>query len=92
MDAGQPAASALRSAGIFGRREAAFKQALGRLGAAGALRLLRETAHLDRMAKGVGGLAGTGAPAAFLGSDEESQWSAVERIVIGLAGTDRLAA
>jgi DNA polymerase-3 subunit delta len=92
MDAGQPAASALRSAGIFGKREAAFKQALGRLGAAGALRLLRETAHLDRMAKGVGGLAGTGAPAAFLGSDEESQWGAVERIVIGLAGSHRLAA
>ena len=57
-----------------------------------ALRLLRETAHLDRMAKGVGGLAGTGAPAAFGGSDDESQWAAVERIVIGLAGTTRLAA
>jgi hypothetical protein len=44
------------------------------------------------MAKGVGGLAGTGAPAAFGGSDDESQWGAVERIVIGLAGATRLAA
>ena len=55
-------------------------------------RLLRETAHLDRMAKGVGGVPGTGAPPAFGGSDAESQWSAVERIVIGLAGAARLAA
>ncbi len=92
IDAGQPAASALRSAGIFGKREAAFKQALRRLDARGALELLRETAHLDRMAKGVGGLSGSGAPAAFGGSDAESQWAAVERIVIGLAGTRRLAA
>ena len=92
IDAGQPAQSALRSAGAFGRREAAFRQALRRLGTVDALRLLRETAHLDRMAKGVGGLAGTGAPPAFGGSDDESQWAAVERIVIGLAGAARLAA
>ena len=92
VDAGQPAQSALRGSGIFGRREAAFKQALRRLGAGDALRLLRETAHLDRMAKGVGGLAGTGAPPALGGSDDESQWAAIERIVIGLAGATRLAA
>jgi DNA polymerase-3 subunit delta len=92
MDSGQPVASALRSAGIFGKREETFKQAIRRLDAGGALRLLRDTAHLDRMAKGVGGLAGTGAPAAFGGSDSESQWAAVERIIIGLSGTTRLAA
>jgi len=92
IDAGQPAQSAMRSAGIFGNREAAYRQALRRLDADGARRLLRETAHLDRMAKGVGGLAGTGAPTAFGGSDEQSQWGAVERVVIGIAGTSRLAA
>ena len=82
----------MRSAGIFGNREAAYRQALRRLDADGARRLLRETAHLDRMAKGVGGLAGTGAPTAFGASDEQSQWGAVERVVIGIAGTSRLAA
>jgi DNA polymerase-3 subunit delta len=92
LDAGQAVQSALRSAGIFGKREASFKQALRRLDGNGALRLLRETAHLDRMAKGVGGLAGTGAPLAFGGSDVESQWAAVERIVIALSGAVRLAA
>jgi DNA polymerase-3 subunit delta len=92
LDGGQPLQSALRMVGIFGKREAFFRQALGRLDADAILGLLRETAHLDRMAKGVGGLAGTGAPAAFGGNDPESQWGAVERIVIGLAGAARLAA
>ena len=40
-------------------------ESIGRLDGGSMLRLLRETAHLDRMAKGVGGLDGTGAPAAF---------------------------
>jgi DNA polymerase-3 subunit delta len=92
MDAGQPEPSAQRSAGVFGKREAVFRRALRHSSQARAMRLLRETAHLDRMAKGVGAIAGTGAPAAFGGSDPESLWSAVERIVIGLAGTGRLAA
>lgn len=90
LGSGQPVVSALRSAGVFGKREATFRQALRRLDEARALRLLRETAHLDRMAKGVGGVTGTGAPPAFSGNDAESQWAAVERIVIGLAGTERL--
>ncbi|MBA3477052.1 MAG: DNA polymerase III subunit delta [Lautropia sp.] len=92
LDGGQPIQSALRSAAVFGKRETCFRQAIGRLDGGGLLRLLRETAHLDRMAKGVGGLAGTGAPAAFGGSDPDSQWAAVERIVIGLCGMARLAA
>ena len=92
LDGGEFEQSALRSAGVFGKREAVFRLALQRLGQSRAMRLLRETAHLDRMAKGVGGIAGTGAPAAFGGSDPESQWSAIERIVIGLSGGRRLAA
>ena len=87
---GQPLASALRGGGVFGKREAAFRQALRRLDEPRALRLLRDTAHLDRMVKGVGGVPGTGAPAEFGGNDAESQWAAVERIVIGLAGTPQL--
>ena len=90
MGHGQSEQSALRSAGVFGKREALFRVALRHLDEARAARLLRDTAHLDRMAKGVGGVPGTGAPAAFGGNDAESQWSAVERIVIGLAGPRRL--
>lgn len=92
LDGGQSEQSALRSAGVFGKREAVFRQALRQLGQSRAMRLLRETAHLDRMAKGVGDIPGTGAPVAFGGSDPESQWSAIERIVIGLSGGRRLAA
>ena len=58
IDGGQPAQSALRSLGIFGKREAAFTHAARRLDGALSMRLLRDTAHLDRMAKGVGGLDG----------------------------------
>jgi DNA polymerase-3 subunit delta len=92
MATGQPAPAALRSSGVFGKREALFREALSRLDAPQIARLLREVAHLDRMAKGVGGVPGTGAPPEFGRSDPESQWAAVERIVIGLAGKPRLAA
>jgi DNA polymerase-3 subunit delta len=93
LDGGQQAQSALRSLGIFGKREAAFTHAARRLDGRVAMRLLRDTAHLDRMAKGVGGLEDSGEPAALGGgSDVESQWTAVERIVLGLAGARRLAA
>ena len=93
LDGGQSAQSALRSAGVFGKREAAFSRALRRLDGKAAMRLLRDTAHLDRMAKGVGGLADSGEPPSLGGgSDVESQWAAVERIVLGLAGAVRLAA
>ncbi len=92
ISAGQPAAAAMRGAGVFGRREALFREALGRLDATMVSALLREVAHLDRMAKGVGGLPGTGAPAEFGGSDPASQWAAVERIVIALCGQPRLQA
>jgi DNA polymerase-3 subunit delta len=93
VDGGQPVHSALRNVGVFGRRETAFGQALRRLDSTVAMRLLRDTAHLDRMAKGVGGLTDSGEPPAFGGgSDDESQWAAVERVVLGLAGAPRLAA
>jgi DNA polymerase-3 subunit delta len=93
IDDGQPVQSALRSAGVFGKREAAIRQALPRLDGRSALRLLRDTAHLDRMAKGVGGLEDSGEPPSLGGgSDPESQWTAVERVVLGLAGARRLAA
>ena len=93
MDDGQSVQSALRSVGVFGKREAAFGQALRRLDVGRALRLLRDTAHLDRMAKGVGGLTDSGEPPALGGgNDLESQWAAVERIVLGLAGATRLTA
>ncbi len=89
---GQSEQAALRGAGVFGKREILFRRALKRLDRARVWRLLRETAHLDRMAKGVGGLPGTGAPPAFGGSDAQSQWSALERVVIGLSGARRLIA
>ena len=92
MNGGQPATAAMRGAGVFGKREALFREALGRLGATTVSALLREVAHLDRMAKGVGGIPGTGAPAEFGGSDPASQWAAVERIVIALCGQPRLQA
>jgi len=79
-EAGQPVPSALRSAGIFGRREAAYRQAMGRLDAASALECLRAVARLDRMAKGVDSSA--------LGADP---WSMVERILIAMAGGRPLA-
>src|SRR5690606_9819980 len=90
MATGQPAAAAMRGAGVFGKREALFREALGRLGAGTVAGLLREVAHLDRMAKGVGGIPGTGAPAEFGGSDPASQWAAGDRIVIALCGQPRL--
>ena len=78
---GQPIASALRGAGVFGRREAAMRQALSRRDPTPAARLLRETAQLDRIFKGVGsGIAGSA----------DDPWAAVERIVIGLSGGRRL--
>jgi DNA polymerase-3 subunit delta len=93
IDSGQPIQSALRTAGVFGKRETALRQALRRLETRQALRLLRDTAHLDRMAKGVGGLTDSGEPPSFGGgSDTDTQWAAVERIVLGLAGASRLAA
>ena len=74
-DAGQPVPAALRGAGIFGRREAPYRQAMGRLTATDALECLRAVARLDRMAKGVDSSA--------LGTDP---WSMIERILIAMAG------
>ena len=79
-EAGQPVPAALRAAGIFGRREAAYRQALGRLDRNEALECLRSIARLDRMAKGVDSSALAGDP-----------WSMVERILIAIAGVQPLA-
>lgn len=79
-EAGQPVPSALRAAGIFGRREAAYRQALGRLSRPQALECLRSVARLDRMAKGVDASAFSLDP-----------WVMVERILIALAGVTPLA-
>lgn len=76
MESGQPLASALRGAGVFGRREPPYRRAVGRLDRPAVLRLLRQTARLDRMAKGVG--SAEGGPA--------DPWAAAERVVIGLSG------
>ncbi|MGE0798163.1 MAG: DNA polymerase III subunit delta [Lautropia sp.] len=94
---GQPVASALRSAGVFGRREAVMQRALPRLSQATVRGLLREAAHLDRIGKGVGGPAGSvdgsggvapapGAAVVVTSEATQDPWAVVERIVIGLAG------
>ena len=79
-EAGQPVPSALRAAGIFGRREAAYRQALGWISRDEATECLRSIARLDRMAKGVDSSA--------LAADP---WVMVERILIAIAGVRPLA-
>ena len=81
MQTGQRADSALKAAGVFGKREAAYRRALERLDLHAALRLLRETSRLDRISKGVGASAIESADA----------WFFAERIVIGLTGVPALA-
>lgn len=72
---GQPIQAAMRSAGVFGKREALMRQALKRLDDHQLTLLLRQVARLDRMAKGA---AGTG-PAA-------DPWFHAETLLISLAG------
>lgn len=74
-DGGQPVPSALRSAGVFGRREAAYRRALATLTRDQAIAALRQVARLDRMAKGVDSSALAGDP-----------WSMAERILVAIAG------
>jgi DNA polymerase-3 subunit delta len=74
-ESGQPVPSALRSAGVFGRREAAYRRALGTLTRDQAIDALRQVARLDRMAKGVDSSALAGDP-----------WSMAERILVAIAG------
>ncbi|MGE0310309.1 MAG: DNA polymerase III subunit delta [Lautropia sp.] len=80
MQGGQRIDGALRTAGIFGRREAASRRALQRLDAKTTLRLLRETARLDRISKGVGDNA----------VEATDPWFFAERILIGLSGVEPL--
>ncbi len=80
MHGGQRIDGALRAAGIFGRREGPSRRALQRLDAATTMRLLRETARLDRISKGVGANAAETADA----------WFFAERILIGLSGVEPL--
>ncbi len=74
-DAGQPVPAALRAAGIFGRREPAYRRALATLDRQAAQDALRQVARLDRMAKGV--------ESSALGADP---WSMAERLVVAIAG------
>jgi DNA polymerase-3 subunit delta len=78
-ESGQPLPSALRAAGIFGRREPAYRRALATLSREQALAGLRLVARLDRMAKGVDSSA--------LAADP---WSMAERILIVIAGVKAL--
>lgn len=81
MQGGQRVDSALRAAGVFGKREAAYRRAVQRIDTRTALGLLRETSRLDRIAKGVGDSA----------SETANAWFFAERIVIGLSGVAPLA-
>ncbi len=79
-ESGQPPPAALRAAGIFGRREPAYRRALATLSRKQAVAGLRLVARLDRMAKGVESSALAGDP-----------WSMAERILISIAGVRPLA-
>lgn len=104
---GEPVQQALRSGGAFGARADLYRHALNRVPARRAWQLLRETAWLDKAAKGVAGGAGLSiGAAAGLGQGETSAaggldaglddgpvdvWAGVERIILGLSGQPRLA-
>ncbi|MDO4904690.1 MAG: DNA polymerase III subunit delta [Lautropia sp.] len=75
MAKGQPMAGAMRSAGVFGRREALMRQALHRLDDARLNHLLRQVGRLDRMSKGA---AGSG--------PEVDPWFHAETLLIALSG------
>ena len=64
---------AMRSAGVFGKREAIMRRALARLDIPTLQQLLQHTAVLDRMAKGVGGSLG-------------SPWFQAETLLVAMAG------
>ena len=64
---------AMRSAGVFGKREAIMRRALARLDIPTLQQLLQHTAVLDRMAKGVGG-------------SLSSPWFQAETLLVAMAG------
>ena len=64
---------AMRSAGVFGKRETVMRRALARLDIPTLQQLLQHTAVLDRMAKGVGGSLG-------------SPWFQAETLLVAMAG------
>ena len=72
---GKPLPAAMRQAGVFGRREAIMRQALGRLDSAALTHLLRQVARLDRIAKGMASAASVANP-----------WFHAHALLIALSG------